>query len=85
MPAVRTNIQVLKPSRRAPRPGDVFAVGLPDDTFVFGRVISTTAKWTRASGAGPANLIYLFRERSTSKRPPDRAELRPDRLLVPRS
>lgn len=83
MPEVRTNIQVLKPSRKAPQPGDVFAVGLPDDTFIYGRVISTTAKWTRASGAGPANLIYLFRERSNSKQCPDRSELRPDRLLVP--
>ena len=82
MSTTRTNIQVLTPSRKTQHPGDVFTVGLPDQTFIFGRVISTTATWTIASNAGPANLIYLYRERSAAKQLPALAALRPDRLLV---
>lgn len=82
MPGIATNIQVLKPSRRKVQTGDVFAVGLPDGTYIFGKVVSTNAKWTLAVGADPAILIYLFRERSVTKAMPDPSALRPDRLLV---
>ena len=76
---VRTNIRVLKPSRQAPRAGDVFVMQLPDDRFVFGRVVSTEAM------AGPsmpgAILIYVYRPPSDVAEP-DRSALTPDRLLV---
>lgn len=77
-----TNIQILKPSRKQVQPGDVFAVGLPDGTYLFGRVVSTNAQWTLAVGADPAILIYLYRDRSGTKALPDRSAIRPDRLLV---
>lgn len=83
MADVKTNIQILKPSRKKAQPGDVFAVGLPDGTFLFGRVVSTHAQWTLAVDADPAILIYLYRERSAAKAAvPDRSMMRPDRLLV---
>lgn len=76
-----TNLRVLKPSRKKPKPGDVFALQI-EEQFLFGRVISTDAKWTLAEGAGPAVLIYIFRGRSSEKAVPDRAAMRPEQLLV---
>ena len=35
----RTNLRVLKRSRKPPTPGDVFAMQLPDGRYLFGRVI----------------------------------------------
>jgi hypothetical protein len=82
MTEVETNLRVLKPSRKKPQPGDVFAMQLPDETFLFGRVVSTQAKWTLAAGADPAVLIYVYRERSSIAELPDGAVLKPSRLLV---
>jgi hypothetical protein len=76
-------LRVLRPSRKAIRPGDVFAMGLPDGAYLFGRVVSTSARWTLAADSGVANLVYVFDHRSTEKRVPDRTYLRTDRLLVP--
>lgn len=77
---VQTNLRVLRPSRKAPRAGDVFVMQLPDDRFTFGRVVSTEAM------AGPsmrgAILIYVYRPRFDSKALPERSELSPDQLLV---
>lgn len=77
---VRTNLQVLKPSRKAPRAGDVFVMQLPDDRYIFGRVVSTEAM------AGPsmsgAILIYVYGRRFDSKVVPERPELSRDQLLV---
>lgn len=56
---VQTNLRILKPSRRAPKPGDVFVIQLPDESYLFGRVITPEARWTKAEGAGPAVLIYI--------------------------
>jgi hypothetical protein len=78
--AEQTNLRILKPSRRKPRPGDVFAMQAPDDQYLFGRVISTEAE------IGPMTdciLIYVFRARSAAKKLPERTELAPDKLLVP--
>ncbi len=33
------NLQRLKPTRQKPQAGDVFAMGLPDGQYLFGRVI----------------------------------------------
>jgi hypothetical protein len=79
---VQTNLRILKPSRKAPKPGDVFVMQLPDESYLSGRVITPAARWTKAEGAGPAVLIYIYRARSDSKDVPLREELRPDRLLV---
>lgn len=77
-----TNLRVLKPSRKKAKPGDLFALQHVDEQFSFGRVISTGAKWTLAEGAGPAVLIYIFREQSRNKVVPEEVAMRPEHLLV---
>lgn len=78
-----TNLRVLRPSRKAPLPGDVFAVQVPDSSYRFGRVIRDDATWTLAEGAGPAVLIYIYKVRASELAMPSREELRPARLLLP--
>lgn len=75
-----TNLRVLRPSRKKPKAGEVFALQLVDGRYLFGRVISTEA--IAGPSMGGAILIYVYRERSDQKELPERAELRPDRLLV---
>ena len=58
-------------------------MGLPDDTYLFGRVISTSARWTAAEGGGTANLVYVFKQQSAAKAMPDHTHLRSENLLVP--
>jgi Immunity protein 26 len=48
--------------------------------YLFGRVISTTAK---AGPDMPAILIYIYSARSDRKGPPPLEQLTPRRLLVP--
>jgi hypothetical protein len=43
MAEVKTNLRVLRPSRKKVRAGDVFAMQMPDDLYLFGRLISTDA------------------------------------------
>ena len=74
-----TNLRVLKPSRKKIRPGDVFAMELPDGTYLFGRVINASVIAGDFSGA---ILIYIYRKRSRSKQPPPPSDLTPDELLV---
>jgi len=74
-----TNLRVLRRSRRAPEPGDVFAMQLPDDRYLFGRVVATDLPSGRAPMPG-ANLVYIYRDRSETKEP---GVLTPDRLLLP--
>lgn len=74
-----TNLRVLKPSRKRPASGDLFAMQLPDERFLFGRVIATDAE------IGPMKdviLVYIYRPRFDSKDVPPRSELSPERLLV---
>src|SRR5687768_9498604 len=68
-----TNIRVQRPSRKRVHPGDVFAVQLPNEKFLFGRVVSMQAQWTLAAGADPAILIYICRGLSAMMDLPDRA------------
>ncbi|WP_282568127.1 Imm26 family immunity protein [Agromyces sp. H66] len=75
-------MRVLQPSRRAPRPGDVFVFQLPDESFRIGMVVRTDARWTRAAGAKPAVLIYIFDYAAASPDDIPKDALRPDRLLV---
>lgn len=74
-----TNLQVLTRTRKKPKPGDVFAMLLPDERYLFGRVISTEAV------VGPMEgvlLLYVYRFRADGRELPERSELCPDRLLV---
>ncbi|HEX5017418.1 MAG TPA: Imm26 family immunity protein, partial [Actinomycetes bacterium] len=75
---VITNLRVLKRSRTQPHSGDVFAMQLPDGTYLFGRVI-------RDNVAGPvpgATLIYIYSVQSSTIRA-DLSQLGVDKLLIP--
>jgi hypothetical protein len=52
------NMRVLKKSRKAPKPGDIFVFQARDGEYGFGRVISTTAD---AGFFADCNLIYIYR------------------------
>lgn len=81
MARVRTNIQVIRRSRHKPAPGEVFAMQLPDEAYLFGRVIDVDLDSSRAPMPG-CHLIYVYSHRSTTMEPV-LEELRPDRLLIP--
>lgn len=73
------NLRVLRPSRKAPQPGDIFTLSPRAGSYLFGRVISTDA------AAGPMTgliLIYIFRGESRTPELPSHEHLSPDRLLV---
>lgn len=59
------NLAVLKKTRRAPQPGDIFVMLPADGFYLYGRVISINAD----AGFGPCNLIYVYRPRSKEKTP----------------
>jgi hypothetical protein len=82
MPDFLTNIQVIQPSRKGPRAGDVFAIRLPDDTHLFGRVIDADIEDPKRAPMPGACLIYVYNVHRASMEV-DVAELTPDRLLLP--
>lgn len=75
------NLRVLRPSRKAPRQGDVFALSPRAGLFLFGRVVSTNA--VAGSALTGLNLIYIYDARRSTADPPGDDELTPSRLLVP--
>ena len=76
-----TNLQVLKRSRRKPEPGDIFALRVPDGTFLFGRVIGAELEPPLAP-MPLSYLVYVYAHRSQTKQPRLDA-LRPEGLLLP--
>jgi len=77
----QTNFKVIRPSRKKPQRGDVFAIQLLDDRYLFGRVIEAELPLDRAP-MPDAYLIYIYRERASTVTPP-MDTLTPDRLLLP--
>lgn len=77
----QTNIKVLKRSRTKPEVGDVFAMQLPDDQYIFGRVVGAELEPPHAP-MPLSYLIYVYSLRSTDRQP-DLNVLQPDRLLLP--
>lgn len=73
----RTNLLVLKPSRKRLVPGDIFALKPEGHPVYFGRVISTDAR----VGPFPGILIYIHN--ASSNVADDVPELRRESLLVP--
>ncbi len=78
---MRTNLRLLKRSYRQPLPGDVFVMQLPDDRYLFGRVILADIPHDESPMPG-AYLIYVYRHLSVTKTP-DFAALCPNQLLIP--
>lgn len=78
---IRTNLRVLKPSRKKVRRGDIFRMQLPDETYLFGRVIGTPED-TNAPFIGPIYFIYIYAYRSTTGKLAESSGLNPDSLLI---
>lgn len=76
-----TNLVALRPSRKRPRDGDVFALSPRPGVFLFGRVVSTGAM--AGSALTGLNLIYIYDIQRSSPNPPQDSDLVPSRLLVP--
>lgn len=73
------NLKLQKRSRRPVRVGDVFAFQPPNDTYMFGRVISDQVK---LFSAGFSIMIYVYDVSAAQKVPP-LSELTTKRLLFP--
>jgi len=78
--SMNTNLQVLTKSKKRQRPGDVFAMLLPDELYLFGRVISIEAVIGPMVGV---LLLYVYKGRSDVLETPSRNKLSPDQLLIP--
>lgn len=72
------NLAILKKSRHMPEEGDIFVMRPPDGQYIFGRVVDVNAN---PLGVGGACLIYIYRARSTEKKPVP--ELLRGQLLTP--
>src|SRR5882672_5213718 len=79
--AVKTNLRVLQKSRLPPEQGEVFVMQLPNENYLFGRVVCADAARDRAPMPG-ANLIYIFGRQYSAVNPVS-ADLRPINLLIP--
>lgn len=77
----QTNIQILKRSRKKPEVGNIFAMQLPDDTYIFGRVVGAEL-YPPLAPMPLSYLIYVYDLRSPRKQP-DLDALQPGRLLLP--
>lgn len=71
------NLQVLRPSRKKPKPGDVFTMRVADSRYLFGRVIGIDVV---AGGFPGGILIYIYRNCSTAPQAPMASELTLDNL-----
>lgn len=77
-----TNLQVLKPSRKKPAEGDIFAMQLPEGSHLFGRVIGADLQGFNEAPMPGSYLIYVYRHRIESLQP-DFDQLVPNQLLLP--
>lgn len=76
--SVSTNLQVLTPSRKAPKAGDIFVCRPSGRGYFFGRVVATDA---RIATMESCTLLYVFAIERETKLPPDR--LSAMQLLIP--
>jgi len=82
MARVRTNLQIIKRSRRRPREGDLFRMVLPDSVELYGRVVGADLEPPRAPIAN-AYLIYVYKGDAHGSEEFATARLNPGRLLIP--
>ena len=76
--SVVTNLQILAPSRKAPKVGDIFVCRPVGRGYFFGRVVATDAM---IASMRDCNLLYFFTIESANGRPPER--LSAMQLLIP--
>jgi Immunity protein 26 len=77
--SVKSNLQILTPTRKMPRVGDIFVMQLLTGRFLFGRVILADLPRDRAPMPG-SYLIYVYDVAADGKEPPIH-QLSADRLL----
>ncbi|MBW8754268.1 MAG: immunity 26/phosphotriesterase HocA family protein [Sphingomonadales bacterium] len=77
----QTNLRVVRTSRKPLVVGDVFAMQLPNDMYLFGRVVLVEPSFPAAPGPC-CNLVYIYAYQSSDK-VPDLDHLSPDNLLIP--
>jgi hypothetical protein len=75
-----TNLRFLRRSRKPLSAGDIFAMQLPNEFYLFGRVILVEPPYQKAPGPS-CNLIYIYAAQSQVKAP-DLNELTSDKLLI---
>jgi hypothetical protein len=73
-----TNLQVLAPTRKAPKAGAIFVLRPVGRGYFFGRVVATDA---RIKTMENCVLLYVFAIESDTKQPPER--LSAMQLLIP--
>ena len=78
---VKTNLRLLKRSYKKRIPGDIFAMLLPNEQYLFGRLILSDLPAAKAP-MPTSNLIYIYRVQSDDMIPPPLHELRPENLLI---
>ena len=74
-----TNLRILKPSRAAPKNGDIFVLSPAVGMYLYGRVIDAKA----SVGPFPAILVYIYRHVTDQIRALEPAQLPPSLLLIP--
>ncbi|WP_460792938.1 immunity 26/phosphotriesterase HocA family protein [Nocardioides maradonensis] len=82
MTKAMTNLRQMKGSKKKPASGDIFVMQLPDERYIFGRVVGADL----APPLAPmplSYLIYVYDVVSGTPAPPPVRSLTPDRLLVP--
>jgi hypothetical protein len=77
----QTNLRVIRKSRKALVVGDIFAMQLPNDLYLFGRVVLVEPPYPAAPGPC-CNLVYIYAYQSQDQTP-DLAQLAPSKLLIP--
>jgi len=75
---VATNLQILRPSKKQPKEGDIFVCKPKGHEYYFGRVIATDALIGTMKNC---ILLYIFSVQSEEKTPPNR--LSAMQLLIP--
>lgn len=75
---VPTNLRVMRPSRRQPRPGDIFVYSFGEGLYRYGRVIRDDA----VVGSQMRNLLLLYFFRALSRVRDDIPPLIPTELLT---
>ena len=76
------NLRQLKPSRKIPKVGDIFAMLMPDGRYLYGRVILANLP-SELAPMPTSNLVYIYDIRTKARTPAPLDALSPDRLLLP--
>ena len=77
----QTNLRIIRKSRKPLAAGDIFAMPLPNEMYLFGRVVLVEPPFPAAPGPS-CNLVYIYAHQSLDKNP-DFEKLTSNNLLIP--